>query len=197
MLGLMLNRIPPRPSAFELVSTRVEDWAKMALGVIATDKFNAAFDAKPPAWLQGLETVTALTFISQGLQKKGWKHFPLLALGVPALVQVTQWASEQVDAALDERQSDIPRWIPKTALGIASTVAGVLGLRGVIQSQWYRSAIGRLSGDTAAGQVVGAEAVVCSRCGGAHLLCMEEISDFVGVMASWAHDQFKLGNAHS
>lgn len=189
-LGLLLNRIPPRPSAFELVSTRVEDWAKMALGVLATDKINTALAWKPPAWLQALETVGVLTFISQGLHKKGWKHFPLLAIGVPALVQATLWATETAEAALDRADSDLPRWIPKVGIGVASTLAGVFGLRGIMQAPWYRSAVGRMSGDAASQQVIGAEAVVCSRCGGMHLVCMEEISDFIGAMAGWAHEQF-------
>jgi hypothetical protein len=188
-LGLLLNRIPAKASAFEMVSTRLEDWVKMALGVMAVGKINAAIGGpktpwQPKPWQHGLETVTVLTFITQGLNLKGWKHFPLLAVSVPLLVQATHWLTNKAEAYLDKHNSPLPRWVPKLGITLASTVGGVYGLRGIMQTPVYNKTMGNL-GATSGQQALGAEVLVCSRCGGAHLVCMEEVSDFIGSMAGW------------
>jgi hypothetical protein len=194
-LGLLLNRVPAKPSAFEMVSTNIEDWVKMGLGVTAVGKINEALDWKPKPWQHGLETVSVLTFITQGLRLRGWKHFPLLAASVPALVQGTHWVSHKVDAFLDKHGSTLPRWIPKLGITLASTLGGVYGLRTVMEAPMYRSATGQLS--TAEGQqMMGTEALVCSRCGGTHLVCMEEVSDFIGSMVGWLKEHWQIGKPH-
>jgi hypothetical protein len=194
-LGLLLNRIPAKASAFDMVSTNIEDWAKMGLGVIATGKINDATNWQPQPWQHGLETVTVLTFISQGLRLKGWQHFPLLAVSVPALVQGTHWLNDKTNQFLDKHHSRLPRWIPKLAITLGSTVGGVYGLRGVMEAPWYRQATGKLSG-TAGQQAMGAETLICSRCGGTHLVCMEEVSDFIGSMAGWFKEHALKGPQH-
>lgn len=182
--GLLLNRIPPRHSRFELLSTRLEDWTKMGLGVVAVTKINEAMDWKPAPWLHALQTVSVLSFIANALSLKRWRHFPLLALMVPPLVQGTHWLSEKTESLLDQSNSAIPRWIPKVGISVASTILGVTALRCVIKADWYKGLTGQSSGATSS-QVVGAEAVVCTRCGGQHIICMEEVSDMIGSLGSW------------
>jgi hypothetical protein len=195
-LGLMLNRIPAKPSAFEMVSTNLEDWVKMGLGVAAVGKVNEAADWKPKPWQHGLETVSLLTFMTQGLRLKGWKHFPLLALNVPVLVQGTHWLSRKTEDYLDRHNSTLPRWIPKLGITLASTLGGVYGLRSVMEAPWYRSTMGQF-GATAGQQTLGAETLVCSRCGGTHLVCMEEVSDFIGSMVGWFKEHLHIGKQKS
>jgi hypothetical protein len=183
-VGLLLNRIPVKTSAFELVSTRLEDWVKMGLGVTAVGKINEATQWKPQAWQHALETVSVLTLIAQGFNLKGWKHFPLLAVSVPMLVQGTRWASDKMEAILDSQHNNLPRWIPKLGITLVSTLGGVYGLRNVMQASWYTGAMGKL-GAASGQQAMGIETLICARCGGMHIVCMETISDFVGTMAGW------------
>jgi len=192
-MGLMLNRIPAKASTFELVSTRLEDWVKMGLGILAVDKINEAANWKPKPWQHGLQTVTALTFLAQGLSLKGWKHFPLLAASVPLLVGGTHLVSDKTEAYLDSHDSNLPRWIPKLAISLGSTVGGVVGLRNVMQASWYTVAMGRLGAATGQ-QALGAEMLICSRCGGAHVVCMETLADFVAVMGARLKDLLPKGN---
>jgi hypothetical protein len=176
-LGLLLNRIPAKASAFEMVSTNIEDWVKMGLGVLAVEQINKATQAKPKPWQHALETVTVLTLIAQGLNPKGWKHFPLLAVTVPLLVQATQAVNKLIETQLDKHNSQVPRWLPRLGVTLASTLGGVYGLRSVMQTSAYRTTTGQ--------QAMGAELLICSRCGGSHLVCMEEVSDLLGTMAGW------------
>ena len=193
-LGLLLKRIPARASQFELISTRIEDWAKLGLGVIAVNKINEATNWKPAAWAHALETVSVLSVMSHGIPTpkniSRWKHFPLLATAVPALVQGTHWVTEKTNRYLDEQNSPIPKWIPKLLITGLSTVGGVLGLRQVMQSTAYQNLTAGSGSENIAEQVAGTEIIACSRCGGAHLVCMDEVGEFIGTMGGWVKSQF-------
>jgi hypothetical protein len=183
-VGLLLHRLPAHPSSFEILSSDWKDWARMALGIGVVDQANKALGWKPEPWQLALETVTAITALSNGFTKKGWRQFPLLATFVPLLVQGTHYLNEFAQKQLEKNDSAITPWIPKVLISVTSTVLGIVTLRGVIKSDWY----GKLTGQNAngsTGQVIGAETMVCSRCGGQHLVCMSEIGDMIGSIGAW------------
>jgi hypothetical protein len=186
LAGLALHKLPPvKHASFQFFSTDPKDYIRATLGVAAVGKFNAAADLKLPPWLLGLETVTAIAILSNGNQKKLWRHFPLLAVFVPLLVQGTHGLIEATNKALDKQQSTLPRWVPQLGISTLTTIAGVLGLRGIMNTQQYVNFVGKTFGADAAVGITGAEAVVCARCSGNHLICVTEVTDMVGSLAAW------------
>lgn len=189
-VGLLLHKLPAHKSSFNLVSSDWKDWARMALSVGAVDQINKALQWKPEPWQLGLQTVTAITAISNGFTKKGWKQFPLLAIFIPLLVQGTHYLNEFTDQKLKETNSDIPGWIPKVLISGASTVLGIVALRNIIKTDWYNKLTGQSSSGQSS-QVIGAEAVVCTRCGAQHLICMSELGDMLGSFSLWIKQGLK------
>lgn len=186
LAGLALHKLPPvKHASFQFFSTDPKDYIRATLGVAAVGKFNTAADLKLPPWLLGLETVTAIAILSNGSQKKLWRHFPLLAVFVPLLVQGTHELIELTNRALDKQQSTLPKWVPQLGISTLTTIAGVLGLRGIMNTQQYVNFVGKTFGADAAVGITGAEAVVCARCSGNHLICVTEVTDMVGSLAAW------------
>ena len=185
--GLLLHRLPASKTSFELVSSDWKEWARMGLGIASVNQLNQALQWRPQPWQQALEVVTALTALSKGiLTKSGWRHYPLLAISVPLLVQGTHALNKWSERKLDETQSTLPRWIPRLAITTLSTVGGVFTLRGVLGSAWYGQVSGQTTGGkTAANKALTSGTLVCARCGGAHLVCMSEINDMVASIGSW------------
>ncbi len=186
--GLLLHRLPASKSSFQLVSSDWKDWARMALSVGVVDQINKAFEWKPEPWQLGLQTVTAITAISNGFTKKGWKQFPLLALFIPALVQGTHHLNEFTEQKLKDSDSAIPSWIPKILISGTSTLVGIFALRNIIKTDWYSKLTGKTP-NSQSSQIIGAEAVVCTRCGAQHLICMSELGDMLGSFALWIKGQ--------
>lgn len=175
-VGRLLHKLPAYHPTFpegqykkwqriigEVLPLDWKDWARIFLGVGVVNSVNKAIDKEPPPWLNALQTVTVLTPMmgASVFSKATWKHFPLLAFGVPLLVQVTSWGQQQM-----LKKDSIPKWVPNTLLPLASTIGGMLGLRAFIAKS--------------SGQVMGAEMTVCMRCGGMHLVCPAEIGEFFG-----------------
>jgi hypothetical protein len=154
--------------------------------VVAVDKINDGFGWKPPAWAVGLESVAILMPLMAGkvFAKKTWVNFPLLAVGVPLLVEGTQRLSDFVEKKLDENDAGVSHWVPKTVISLASTVVGLLAFRSILKNSNYQRATGQ---DPAqgSGTVIGAEVAVCSRCGGQHLVCASEIGEMLGGIGAW------------
>ena len=185
--ALLTHRLPAFKTSFTLFTSDWKDWARMALGVGVINHVNKALDFKPKPWQLGLQTVTALTLVTNGLTNlKGWKNFPLLAVFVPLLVQGTHKLNEFALKKLEERNSKIPHWIPKLLLSVTSTIVGLLTLRKIIGLQPYQQMTGQTTTTTSGGrQVIGAEALACARCGGQHLICMAEVGDMAGTFSAW------------
>lgn len=143
----------------------------MGLGVGVVNKVNDAINRPVPPWLVALETVAVLTpmMSPKMLGKQAWKSFPLIAIGVPLLVQATQWAKTTLNKEKAAGRLNVPNWVPNVALPAVSMVVGIIGLRSAFK---------------ATGQVAGAEmAAICPRCGGMHLACPTEIAEFFGGLA--------------
>jgi hypothetical protein len=188
-LGLLLNRIPARASKFNLLSTRIEDWAQMGLGVLAVNNINKGLKWSPTPWQHALETVTVLTFLSKGLNIKQWKNFPLLAIGIPPLVQATHWLTEKAERTLTESNSKIPAGLVKIGIAAVSTVLGIFGLRSVMKAPSYQQLFKQNSSKNASETLASAGITACARCGGAHAVCMEEIGDLMGSMGGGLHKE--------
>jgi hypothetical protein len=184
-VGLLLHRLPASKSSFSLISSDWKDWARMTLGVFAAGEVNRSLDWHPKPWQLALETVTILSPLSNGLlNQKAWRQFPLLAIFVPLLVQSTDWLNQWAQHKLDDTHSHLPHWVPKLVISISATLAGLLTLRSLVKTNAYRQLTGQ-SESVHASQVIGPEAIICTRCGGQHLLCMSELGDMAGSLGAW------------
>jgi hypothetical protein len=187
--GLMLHRLPAYPSSFALISSDWKDWTRMVMGVLAVGEINKSLDWQAKPWQLALETVAILSPLSNGfLNRKGWRQFPLLAVFVPTVVQATDWINQWAERQLKEKKAKVPLWLPKLAISLSSTLAGLFAIRSVIKTNTYRQWVGQ-EGSSSTNPVVGAEAIICTRCGGQHLLCMSELSDMAGSMGAWLKGQ--------
>jgi hypothetical protein len=193
--SLYLRKFPVKASRFELLPTDWRIWAQTLMGSQAVNSLNQATDSKPAPWLNALETVAIVSpLISGPLKAQTWRQLPLLAIAVPLLVQATQFADEKAQHFLDANHSTIPRWIPTVGLSITSTLLGLFGLRGVIKTSMYQRYVQNGPSaltSSATSSAVGAEAAaVCSRCGGVHLICVNEIADVMAGLGNWLKQRF-------
>jgi hypothetical protein len=171
----------------EMIPMDWKDWARIGLGVGMVKSINKVIDTEPPPWVNALETVAVLTPMmgAKVFSKKTWRYFPMLAIGVPLLVQGTDWGKQAL-----AKNEKIPKWIPNTVLPIASTIVGMVAFRKGIKAMESRTAGSQGSGGT--NQVIGSEvSVICARCGGMHLVCPSEIGEMMGAFVATGHQQNK------
>ncbi|MBX2861853.1 MAG: hypothetical protein KTR14_11515 [Vampirovibrio sp.] len=195
----LLHRLPARhhvdlpkhltkwKALFQVFPTDWKTWAQMFMGVGVVNQINKALDAEPKSWLKALETVAVLTPMMgvKMLGKETWRHAPLLAVTVPLLVQGSTKLTEKLANSLKESNSAIPTWTAKVGIPVLTILAGAFGIRGVMGSTPYRQLTGQSGGSNATGQMAGSEiAAICPRCGGVHLACPMEISEFFGSVLS-------------
>ncbi|MEB3206830.1 MAG: hypothetical protein VKK59_05740 [Vampirovibrionales bacterium] len=190
--SLYLRKFPVKASRFEFFPTDWKIWAQTIMGSMAVTKLNQAINASPPPWLNALETVAVVSpLVSGPLRSKTWRQLPLLAVGVPLLVQATQLADQKLEALLSDRNSSVPKWIPRMALSVVSVLVGLFGLRGVMKMPAYQQFV-QGSPSSVASATVGAEAtIVCARCGGVHLICVNEIADVTAGLLNWLKQGFQ------
>ncbi|MGE0200088.1 MAG: hypothetical protein AB7P76_03875 [Candidatus Melainabacteria bacterium] len=185
--GVLLRRLPARPGTFRVFSADWKDWARVVLGVGAVAHVNKALDWKPSPAVGALETVSVLTPLSMGLNRRMWPQLAVMAGLVPGLVSFTSRVSNWID----KRLNDQPGWVsllPK--LGVA---AGAMGLGLTVYPRLFSQlarwgVLGQAARTEAArgGKVLlGAGAAVCARGCCPAAFCLSELGEMLGGMLSW------------
>jgi hypothetical protein len=186
LAGLALHKLPPvKHASFQFFSTDPKDYIRATLGVAAVGKFNAAADLKLPPWLLGLKPSRRLLFCQMATKRnyggtspyspclcRCWSRAPMGLSRRP----IRHWTNSKVpyqggypsSGSLDAHHHC--RRFRTSGHYEYPTIRELCG-----QNLWCRCR----------GGITGAEAVVCARCSGNHLICVTEVTDMVGSLAAW------------
>jgi len=173
-LGLLLRRVPAKPSAFKLISADWKDWAKMALGVLSVGEVNKAMTWRPAPWLGAIESVAVINPLVAGFSKRSMGQMLTMAPLIAGLVQGAQELHQYAAPQLKDRFK-IPEWVTRLAVSAASIGVGLK-----VFPLMHRTV----------GSTIGTGAMMCSRGCCQALVCMNEIADFCGGFANWFKRQF-------
>jgi len=186
--ALLLRRLPVRPGTFRLLSSDWKDLARVVLGVGVVAHVNQALDWKPSPAVSALETVSVLTPLSLGLNRRMWPQLAVMGALVPGLVSLTSRVSDWVDQRFEDQSPGFVRLLPKLGVAIGGMALGLavyprlfgqLARRGVLGSAAQAEA-------AAGGKVLlGAGAAVCVRGCCPAVFCMSEMGEVAGGMLSW------------
>lgn len=185
LAALMLRRFPSPPSRFKWLSPDWKDWAKIALGIGTVNQLNRAADWKPPTWLNAIETVALINPLMLGWA--GLRQIPAMAALVAGLVTGTNYLSERAEPLANE-YLNLPDKATRAILSATATVLGVASYPWMARSGIMGSVVKEKA---ALSQGASAASVICARCGGAHVLCMTDIGEFLGAMGNWFHLRHK------
>ena len=185
LAALMLRRFPSQATRFKWISPDWKDWAKIALGIGIVNQVNRAANRKPPTWLNAIETVAVVNPLMLGWA--GLRQIPAMATLVAGLVTGTNYLSDRAEP-LAEQYLNLPDKATRAALSAVATVLGVASYPWMARSGVMGSAIREKA---ALSQGASAASVICARCGGAHVLCMTDIGEFLGAMGNWLHLRHK------
>jgi len=167
-------------------------FARPILGVYAVAQVNKAMGWQPVPWLQGVETMTAITPLMSGLSRYGVGQWLVHAPLIGALVQ----GAHAINQALSKPLKDdygVPVLVTRLATSAVLMTAGYFAippvtrylLKAPLSKRWFPPPKEASVGATLAGAMT-----TCARgCTPGGLLCMSELSELVGSLGQWASGQ--------
>lgn len=191
--GVLLRSLPTytRPGKHWVPS----DWkmfARPILGVYAVAQLNKALGWQPPPWLQGIETMSAITPLMSGVSRYGvgqWlTHAPLIG----GLVQAAHLLNQSVSPKLKD-EFGVPVLVTRLITSALITALGYWAIPPItkhllkmpLPKRWFPPPKEGSVGATLAGAMT-----TCARgCTPGGLICMSELSELIGSMGLWAHGQ--------
>lgn len=180
MAAVLLNRLPARTMAGvqrTLVPVDWKAWAKIILGIMATNAGNRAFNFAPPPWLNGIEAVAVITAITQGVNRTAFKQFALIAPLVALVVQGAVFLNQKFDQSLKER-FNVPPLATQLAISTTSIVLGAFASHRLLKSVGL-GATGALAAST------------CARgCSPGSMICLSEAGEMLGALKNWFHQRW-------
>lgn len=115
---------PKQAASQALIPTDVRAWAKVGLGLYATQQFNQLTGIQLPTWGLALENAAVIHGLMMGLNRRSVVSFGLMLPIILGSVGLMHLAHHGVDSYLD-RHPDLPRK-GRTALEIATKAAVTL-----------------------------------------------------------------------
>jgi len=188
-LGLLLHRLPAVKSSFKYVSSDWKDWAKMALGIASVGQVNQALDWKPPVWLGALETTAIVNPLIAGFSQKTALQTVVMSPLIAGMVLGANYLNDQVATPLQD-EYQIPPVLTRMGITLAMMAVGVKAYPKIYWQVATTGILGKEARKNATYAMLGTQAIICSRCGSNHLICISEIGDYLGSLGNWFRSRF-------
>jgi hypothetical protein len=186
----LLGKMPPAKNTFNYLTSDWKEWTKVALGIASMNQVNDCFGWKPPAWLAAIQTTLFVNPAVSGFTKKMALQTVLMAPLVSAIVAGTNLINDKLTQPIQENLH-IPPTITRLAVMVSMMVLGIKAYPQLYRKVAETGMMGQEAKQHASKLVLGTEVLVCTRCGGSHLICMSEIGDYIGSMGNWFRSKHK------
>ncbi len=195
--GLFLRRLP---SIEQTTRGLPKDWkvyAKVLLGIFSVSQFNKAFDLKPPAWAQGLQTVGVIHPLTMGFSASALPHLALMMPLVAGVVETANRLQDTVGEAIHDK-TGVPKMVLRLILSFGLAGLGMKVYPKLFETLARRNLLGKTAKETAqkgGAAVAGSAMVTCARgCTPGGVICMSELGELLGSMGGGLGSQLDTNN---
>ncbi len=183
--GLLLRRLPTIEQTTKGLPKDWKVYAKVLLGIFSVSQFNKAFDIKPPAWAQGLQTVGVIHPLTMGFSASALPHLALMMPLVAGVVESANRLQDTVGEAIHDK-TGVPKIVLRLLLSFGLAGLAMRVYPKLFASLAQRNLLGKAAKETAqkgGAAVAGSAMVTCARgCTPGGVICMSELGELLGSM---------------